>query len=133
MTTERVRIGTAMRKAVLKRGNEKCAYCGRRLDMQHLTIDHYHPLDKNGSNSVDNLLPACKKCNGFKANMTKNEFRLLLRGLIGKKFLTPYEKRLFVWYNLRQYKKQSGFLFYYEQHRVKRNHFNQAEINIGYF
>lgn len=41
----------------------KCVYCGVRLTEQTLTIDHYIPLSKGGSNWPSNLYPACLHCN----------------------------------------------------------------------
>ncbi len=41
----------------------RCVYCGVRLSERTLTIDHYIPLSKGGSNWPSNLYPACKHCN----------------------------------------------------------------------
>lgn len=44
----------------------KCYYCGKLLDTNTLTADHYKPLAKGGSNWLSNLVPACKSCNSSK-------------------------------------------------------------------
>lgn len=42
---------------------QRCAYCGR---MTELTRDHIVPLKAGGTNSIDNIVPACKPCNSSK-------------------------------------------------------------------
>lgn len=38
----------------------RCAYCG---DEGKLQVDHFQPLARGGSNSKENLVPACQTCN----------------------------------------------------------------------
>lgn len=38
-----------------------CVYCGRK--MKRLTIDHIVPLSKGGTHTVQNVVPACLRCN----------------------------------------------------------------------
>ena len=74
-----------------------CAYCGRLISRRRVTVDHLYPVNKasrsirlqtklrrmgiKNINSVRNLVPACKKCNGHKG--TKMGL-WILRGRIGK-------------------------------------------------
>ena len=53
----------------------RCAYCGKQGP---LTIDHRMPLARGGSNTIDNILPACIACNVKKRLMTEAEFRAVL-------------------------------------------------------
>lgn len=50
---------------------DRCAYCG---STQRLTIDHVVPLVRGGSNSIDNLIVACRSCNSRKGTLTALEF-----------------------------------------------------------
>lgn len=43
-----------------------------------LQVDHRIPLARGGSNSIDNILPACGRCNRRKHLMTEAEFRARL-------------------------------------------------------
>ena len=43
-----------------------CAYCG--LKTKELTIDHVIARSQQGTNDLNNLLPACKKCNESKGS-----------------------------------------------------------------
>jgi 5-methylcytosine-specific restriction endonuclease McrA len=40
-----------------------CAYCNTELTSENTHIDHIHPLSKDGSHSIDNVVLACKDCN----------------------------------------------------------------------
>ena len=53
----------------------RCAYCG---EAGPLEADHRVPLARGGTNFIDNILPACRSCNGRKHKMTEEEFRARL-------------------------------------------------------
>ena len=58
--------------ALVERHGHKCAYCGA---VGPLEVDHRVPLSRGGTNSTDNVLPACRNCNGTKHQLTETEFR----------------------------------------------------------
>jgi 5-methylcytosine-specific restriction endonuclease McrA len=37
-------------------------------------LDHKLPLSRGGSNTIDNVVPACRPCNQKKHRLTVNEF-----------------------------------------------------------
>lgn len=43
----------------------RCAYC---LSPENLTVDHFIPIDRGGSDCLGNYVPACKSCNSSKHN-----------------------------------------------------------------
>ncbi|MEP7003320.1 MAG: HNH endonuclease signature motif containing protein [Chloroflexota bacterium] len=53
----------------------RCAYC--RCDVP-LEPDHRVALSRGGSNRIDNILPACRRCNARKHRMSEAEFRARL-------------------------------------------------------
>jgi hypothetical protein len=59
------------RENVFKRDNYECVYCGNN---KNLTLDHVIPQSKGGKDSWDNLVTACKRCNGEKADLTLEEY-----------------------------------------------------------
>ena len=61
------------RENIYKRDNYECVYCGC-SDKRTLTLDHVIPQSKGGPNTWDNLVTACKACNGEKADMTVEEY-----------------------------------------------------------
>lgn len=73
---------------VLKVYGSKCWYCYTPLTIKTVTIDHYEPRALGGSDHIDNLRPACNRCNQTKGKqrwldkmvetnkMTKEFFRM---------------------------------------------------------
>ena len=51
---------------LIDKHEHKCYYCKQIVGK--LTIDHYIPLSKGGSNFIDNIVPACFSCNCKKGN-----------------------------------------------------------------
>ncbi len=50
--------------AVLADHNHSCAYCGQ--SGVPLEQDHFEPLSRGGKHEIDNLVPACRRCNRSK-------------------------------------------------------------------
>lgn len=61
------------RENVYKRDNYECVYCGSD-NFKTLTLDHVHPTSKGGKNTFENVVTACRKCNGEKADLTLEEY-----------------------------------------------------------
>jgi 5-methylcytosine-specific restriction endonuclease McrA len=59
-------------RALIAKYEGRCAYCGV---IAPLEADHRTPLSRGGSNSIDNILPACGPCNRKKGGRTEEEFR----------------------------------------------------------
>lgn len=57
-----------------------CFLCNHPLTMKEVTIDHYEPLGKGGSDTLDNYRLAHSACNNLKADMTPEEFELFQQG-----------------------------------------------------
>lgn len=52
----------------------RCFYCGAKLLPANRTLDHKLPISRGGSNTIDNVVPACRPCNNRKLRMTTEEF-----------------------------------------------------------
>ncbi len=63
-------INEATRNQVRQRANYLCEYCHASEKWQYVrfTVDHVIPLDRAGSNSLNNLALACFHCNRRKSN-----------------------------------------------------------------
>lgn len=61
-------ISKTTRDFVRKRANSQCEFCGvTEVDSGgELTIDHFQPISRNGTDSLDNLLYCCSRCNLYK-------------------------------------------------------------------
>ena len=62
--------------AIYRRDNQTCQYCG---STRNLTIDHLIPRCRGGSDSWENLLLACSKCNTVKGHKPPEQVGLKLR------------------------------------------------------
>lgn len=59
-----------------------CRYCGRRCnkwgdverDPLALTVDHWLPVSRGGTNEKSNLVPCCLRCNQYKGCLSGDEY-----------------------------------------------------------
>lgn len=51
----------------------RCVYCGRRQAVEELTFDHLVPRARGGTSCWENLVAACRACNGRKGDRTLAE------------------------------------------------------------
>lgn len=58
---------------IARRFGFRCAYCGC-TPTGALDPDHVVPLSKGGPNTISNLLPACRSCNGDKRDLLLDEW-----------------------------------------------------------
>ena len=65
------------RKNVLVRDNYECQYCGKKS--KSLTVDHIIPKFRNGQDTWENLVAACKNCNQSKGEKTPEEANMSLK------------------------------------------------------
>jgi 5-methylcytosine-specific restriction endonuclease McrA len=54
-----------------------CHYCGRKVGIKNLTMDHVIPLARGGRSTKGNLVPCCKACNTRKKAELPQELREL--------------------------------------------------------
>jgi hypothetical protein len=55
-------------RALFRRDQNVCLYCGRLFSDADLSRDHVHPLSKGGTDCWTNVATACKRCNARKGN-----------------------------------------------------------------
>jgi len=63
------------RRGVLRRDAHRCAYCGKNAT----TIDHVQPRSRGGSDSWENLVACCLRCNNQKSDHTLAEMGWTLK------------------------------------------------------
>jgi 5-methylcytosine-specific restriction endonuclease McrA len=70
----------SVKEAIFKRDGYKCIVCGRgKKDGVEIHADHKIPLEKGGTNTIENGQTLCSEHNFFKKNYSQTEF--------GKRFL----------------------------------------------
>lgn len=60
-------------KALFRRDQSLCLYCGKQFPNFMLSRDHVKPLSQGGRDRWNNVVTACKRCNNFKAGRTPEQ------------------------------------------------------------
>ncbi len=60
-------------RALFKRDQNLCLYCGLRFQDRDLSRDHVNPVSKGGVDTWGNVVAACKRCNNHKAGRTPEQ------------------------------------------------------------
>ncbi len=63
----------AKRKEVYERDCWICYYCGEPVTETNVTLDHFIPVSKGGTNKKENLKTSCLLCNSIKSGKTYEE------------------------------------------------------------
>lgn len=129
---ERKRIPKDMRQKVYDKYDGHCAYCGRKIEMRDMQVDHLVPVaygrqpprDKaesirkmfeDGSiNRIDNLMPACRACNFYKDTYSVEGFRDRIKTELDHTCRQTFQTRLAMQYGIIKYEPWDG-TFYYER------------------
>lgn len=75
---KRRRLTPAERMVIYNKCNGHCAYCGCELEFKAMQADHVEAFINGGSDTIDNMLPACRSCNHYKSSMDIETFRKCL-------------------------------------------------------
>lgn len=68
-------ITKKMREQLYNEMNGRCAYCGQKIDLSEMQVDHIIPRYRGGSNNLENLICSCRSCNHYKRAANLPEFR----------------------------------------------------------
>lgn len=76
MPRRRIYIKAPTREEVYKMFNGHCAYCGKKIKIKDMQVDHIvSHFRHNGTDELENYFPSCKDCNGLKSDYLLEEFR----------------------------------------------------------
>lgn len=110
----RKQIAQKIRKQVYEKYNRHCAYCGCELKYKDMQVDHVVSVyGNNGSNDIENLMPACRMCNFYKSSFPLEVFRKHLETL-HERLQKPFIYRLALKYGLIEEHKNK-VVFYFEK------------------
>ena len=62
------------RMEVLHRSKWRCHYCGERLSKYTFQVDHRIPIERGGTEEIENKVATCQHCNSSKGHRTDTEF-----------------------------------------------------------
>lgn len=60
-------------KALFRRDQDMCLYCGLQFPAYLLSRDHVSPISQGGADTWVNVVTACKRCNNHKAGRTPEQ------------------------------------------------------------
>ena len=78
------------REKIYQKFNGRCAYCGRKITLKEMQVDHYYPkrmpslsLAYGGFDveSFENMMPSCRACNHYKRDDLPENFRNKMKTL----------------------------------------------------
>lgn len=81
---ERRHLKKSERMEVYNKMHGHCAYCGCDLRFEDMQVDHVIPLNGwmvKGSDTLENMLPACRSCNHYKNRMPLEGFRKMVENM----------------------------------------------------
>jgi 5-methylcytosine-specific restriction endonuclease McrA len=100
LSMKRRKLTKEERKQLHSKYDQKCAYCGHKLNYNEMTADHIIPLHKNGTDDIENMNPACRSCNHYKSTYTTEQFREQIKAIPGRLMKSSATFRLAVKYGL---------------------------------
>ena len=68
-------------RALFRRDQNVCLYCGKQFKECDLSRDHVRPISRGGRDSWTNVVTACKRCNARKGNLMIDECTMELLAL----------------------------------------------------
>ena len=92
--TKRLTWPKGLKRSLMRRQDNTCAYCGYRRIAASMDIDHIIPVVRGGSNEESNLQVICSRCNQRKGPQTDEEFRKRYARLVPRRALTPPRRRI---------------------------------------
>lgn len=114
--------------------NGHCAYCGKKLNIGEMQVDHAIPLagvwygkdrkkvadmiEDDSINSIENLMPACRACNYYKGVGDIEQFRSRIKTQLSHSCIDTFQARLAMQFGMIEYHKWDG-KFYFEKQETK--------------
>lgn len=81
---KRRKLTSSERMEVYRKMEGHCAYCGCDLKYEDMQVDHIVPLNgwtRRGTDTLDNMYPACRSCNHYKSTMDIETFRQMVENM----------------------------------------------------
>lgn len=73
--SDRRKLTKQERQKICDMFDGRCAYCGCKIDIKAMQVDHIKPLANGGTDTLNNMYPACRSCNHYKSTRTIESFR----------------------------------------------------------
>lgn len=122
MSVKRRQIGKEVRRELWERENRRCGYCGIKIGLCEVTVDHKIPLSRGGPDCRENMVCSCVGCNKLKADKTVEEFRKVV-GALEQDLLNDSAKfRAALRFRILRENKKKRILFHFEVREKKQSY-----------
>lgn len=111
---KRKRITKADRLQVFDKYGGRCAYCGKKMEIKEMQVDHMIPLRVGGADEMRNYMPACRRCNHYKRGSSMEAFREMVEKIPQKLWRDSYIFRVGVDYGFFE-SNEKEVVFYFER------------------
>lgn len=105
------------RTEVYQKYNGHCAYCGKKIEIAEMQVDHIKAKRNGGTNDIENLNPSCRSCNHYKRAFDLEGYRKYLLTL-DERIRKDYINRVAIDYGVISLTKFDG-RFYFEKLGIK--------------
>lgn len=127
-------ISKKTRQAVYDKYDGHCAYCGCKLLINEMQVDHISSVfgaEYNGmpvDNGIDNYNPSCRQCNFYKGTWTLEAFRNNLTTMMMQNLKHNFNYRMALKYGLIE-EHINPVIFYFE--KAELNHISETTEKVG--
>lgn len=111
---KRKKLTKEERLDIYNKYNGRCGYCGEKIDIKDMQVDHIVALRVGGTDTLDNMICSCRSCNRYKHTLPIEIFRKQLNEIPNRLFRDSAIFRLALKYNLIEVKNKN-ILFYFEK------------------
>lgn len=101
------------RTKVYQKYSGHCAYCGKKIEITEMQVDHMKSKKHGGNDNIENLNPSCRSCNHYKRSFDVENYRKYLLTL-DERIKKNYINRVAINYGVVSITKFDG-KFYFEK------------------
>ena len=77
--TKRKKLTKEERIEIYNRFDGRCGYCGEKINIKNMKVEHIVDLRVGGTDTLDNMICACRSCNHYKSTYTLEVFEKQLQ------------------------------------------------------
>ena len=96
--------------------NGRCGYCGEKIDIKDMQVDHIVALRVGGTDTLDNMICSCRSCNHYKSTYTLEIFKKQLQEIPNKLLRDSAIFRIALRYGLIEIKDKE-IEFYFKEYK----------------
>lgn len=76
---KRKKLTKQERLDIYNKYNGRCGYCGEKINIKDMQVDHIVALRVGGTDALDNMICSCRSCNHYKSTYTLEKFEKQLQ------------------------------------------------------